>query len=114
MAKDNDTDSYQNMLAAVQAFHDKHDFKNTGGEELTYRIALMAEELGEVSECVTKGKPTEELAEEVADLFILLIGTAIAADFDLNEAFWEKMDKLMQRKSKMIDGRIRVSEFRDK
>lgn len=114
MANDNDSDSYQNMLAAVQAFHDKHDFKNTGGEELTYRIALMAEELGEVSECVTKGKPTEELAEEVADLFILLIGTAIAADFDLNEAFWEKMDKLMQRKSKMIDGRIRVSEFREK
>ena len=109
-----DTDSYQNMLAAVQAFHDKHDFKNTGGEELTYRIALMAEELGEISECVTKGKSSDELAEETADLFILLMGTAIAADFDLNEAFWEKMDKLMQRKSKMIDGRIRVSEFKDK
>ncbi len=114
MTTNNDTDSYQNMLAAVQAFHDKHDFKNTGGEELTYRIALMAEELGEISECVTKGKPVDELAEEVADLFILLMGTAIAADFDLNEAFWGKMDKLMQRKSKMIGGRIRVSEFREK
>jgi len=107
-------DSYQAMLNAVQAFHDKHDFKNTGGEELTYRIALMAEELGEVSECVTKGKSREELAEEVADLYILLIGTAIAADFDLKQAFWDKMNKLMLRKSKMIDGRIRVSEFRDK
>ena len=114
MTTNNDTDSYQNMLAAVQAFHDKHDFKNTGGEELTYRIALMAEELGEISECVTKGKPVDELAEEVADLFILLLGTAISADFDLNEAFWDKMDKLMQRKSKMIGGRIRVSEFREK
>ena len=108
------TDSYQAMLEAVQAFHDKHDFKNTGGEELTYRIALMTEELGEVSECVTKGKPVDELAEEVADLYILLVGTAIAADFDLKDAFWKKMDKLMQRESKMIDGRIRVSEFRDK
>jgi len=107
-------DSYQAMLAAVQAFHDKHDFKHTGGEELTYRIALMTEELGEVSECVTKGKPVAELAEEVADLYILLMGTAIAADFDLKDAFWNKMDKLMQRQSKMIDGRIRVSEFRDK
>ncbi len=107
-------DSYQAMLDAVQAFHDKHDFKNTGGEELTYRIALMAEELGEVSECVTKGKPREELAEEIADLYILLVGTAIAADFDLKQAFWNKMDKLMQRQSKMIGGRIRVSEFRDK
>lgn len=106
-------DSYQAMLDAVQAFHDKHDFKRTGGEELTYRIALMAEELGEISSCVTKGKDTAELAEEVADLFILLIGTAIAADFDLNEAFWAKMDKIMRRQSKMVNGRIRVSEFRD-
>ena len=106
-------DSYKDMLAQVQAFHDKHDFKNTGGEELTYRIALMAEELGEMSSCVTKGKSNEDLAEETADLFILLIGTAIAADFDLNQAFWDKMDKIMQRESKMVNGRIRVSEFRD-
>lgn len=106
-------DSYQTMLEAVQAFHDKHDFKNTGGEEMTYRIALMAEELGEISSCVTKGKDKAMLAEEVADLFILLIGTAIAADFDLNSAFWAKLDKIMQRESKMVNGRVRVSEFRD-
>ena len=106
-------DSWQAMMEAVQAFHDKHDFKNTGGEELNYRVALMAEELGEISSCVTKGKSTQALAEEVADLLILLMGTGIAADFDLNSAFWEKMDKLMQRESRMVDGRIRVSEFRD-
>lgn len=105
-------DSYKYMLAKVQAFHDKHDFKNTGGEDLTYRISLMAEELGEISSCVTKGKSKEELAEETADLFILLLGTAISADFDLNQAFWNKMDKIMQRESKMVNGRIRVSEFR--
>ena len=106
-------DSYAEMLKAVQAFHDKHDFKNTGGEELTYRVALMAEELGEISSCVTKGKSRELLAEECADLFILLIGTAIAQDVDLKDAFWKKMDKLMQRESRMVNGRIRVSEFRD-
>lgn len=106
-------DSYDDMLAAVQAFHDKHDFKNTGGEELTYRISLMAEELGEISSCVTKGKSVEKLAEECADLFILVIGTAIAQNFDLKDAFWEKMDKIMKRESKMVNGRIRVSEFRD-
>ena len=108
-----DTDSYSNMLATVQAFHDKHDFSNTGGEELAYRIALMAEELGEISACVTKGKEREQLAEECADLFILLIGTAIAAGFKLDEAFWKKMQKLDTRDSRMIGGRIRVSEFRD-
>jgi NTP pyrophosphatase (non-canonical NTP hydrolase) len=107
-------DSYQDMLAAVQAFHDKHDFKNTGGEELTYRVALMTEELGEIAEAITKGRDKEILAEEVADLYILLLGTAIAADFDLKAAFWDKMDKIMLRESKMVNGRIRVSEFREK
>jgi NTP pyrophosphatase (non-canonical NTP hydrolase) len=106
-------DSYHKMLTAVQAFHDKHRFKDTGGEEMTYRIALMAEELGEIAECVTKGKSKEQLAEECADLFILLIGTAIAADFDLKQAFWDKMDKIQSRQSRMINGRIRVSEFKE-
>ena len=107
------TDSYKDMLATVQAFHDKHDFKNTGGEEMAYRVALMTEELGEISACVTKGKDKASLSEECADLFILLIGTAIAADFNLDESFWAKMKKLEQRQSRMINGRIRVSEFRD-
>lgn len=104
-------DSWAGMRAAVQAFHDKHDFKAKGGEELVYRVALMAEELGEIGAAVTKGKPVEQLAEECADLLILLIGTGIAADFDLNGAFWSKMDELMQRESRTIDGRIRVSRF---
>ena len=107
------SDSWQAMMAAVKAFHEKHRFKETGGEELTYRVALMAEELGEISSCVTKGKSKDLLAEEVADLLILLMGTDIAAGFDLNRAFWSKMDKLMQRESRMVNGRIRVSEFRD-
>ena len=106
-------DSYQAMLEAVRAFHLKHDFKNTGGEDLNYRIALMAEELGEISACVTKGKSREALSEECADLFILLMGTAIATEFDLSKAFWDKMAKLEGRDSRMINGRIRVSEFKD-
>jgi len=105
--------NWQQMIAAVQAFHDKHNFRENGGEELNYRIALMAEELGEISSCVTKGKSKDLLAEEVADLLILIMGTGIAADFDLNRAFWKKMEKLMQRESRMVNGKIRVSEFRD-
>ena len=106
-------DSWEAMMAAVQAFHDKHDFRNTGGEELNYRVALMAEELGEISSCVTKGKSKDLLSEELADLLILLMGTDIAAGVDLKQAFWAKMEKLMQRESRMVNGRIRVSEFRD-
>jgi NTP pyrophosphatase (non-canonical NTP hydrolase) len=104
---------YAEMLAAVQAFHDRHGLREKGGEDLPYRVALMAEELGEISSCVTKGGSRDSLAEECADLVILLIGTAIAADFDLEAAFWDKMDKLAGRESRVIDGRIRVSEFRE-
>lgn len=107
------SDSWQSMMEAVQAFHQKHDFKNTGGEELNYRVALMAEELGEISSCVTKGKSKYLLSEEVADLLILVMGTAIAADFDLKQAFWQKMEQLMTRRARIINGKIRVSEFRD-
>jgi NTP pyrophosphatase (non-canonical NTP hydrolase) len=107
------TDSFDAMLAAVRAFHEKHRFRETGGEDMAYRVSLMAEELGEISACVTKGKPRHRLAEEVADLLILVIGTAIAQEFDLKEAFWSKMRALEQRESRMVDGRIRVSEFRD-
>ena len=106
-------DSYKEMLSAVSAFHTKHRFKERGGEEMTYRISLMSEELGEISSCVTKGKSKEALAEEVADLLILVMGTALAQDFDLNEAFWSKMNKLDKRQSRMVNGRIRVSEFRN-
>ncbi len=106
-------DSYQGMLAAVQVFHAKHRFKEQGGEDMTYRVALMAEELGEIAECVTKGKDKDKLAEEVADLFILVLGTAIAQDFDLKQAFWDKMKKLETRQGRLVNGRIRVSEFKE-
>jgi NTP pyrophosphatase (non-canonical NTP hydrolase) len=107
-----DPNAYSEMLAAVQAFHDKHRFRETGGEDLTYRVALMAEELGEISANITKGRSREELAEELADLLILVMGTGIAAELDLRQAFWAKMQKLDRRGSRMINGRIRVSEFR--
>jgi NTP pyrophosphatase (non-canonical NTP hydrolase) len=73
----------------------------------------MAEELGEISACVTKGKARTTLAEELADLLILILGTDIAANPDLKSAFWVKMNELVQRQSRMVDGRIRVSPFRD-
>lgn len=111
--KERSRDSWGAMMAAVQAFHNKHDFRNNGGEELSYRVALMAEELGEISSCVTKGKSREALAEELADLLILVMGTDIAAELDLNDAFWRKVNALMQRDSRIVGGRIRVSEFRD-
>ena len=104
-------DSFESMMDEVRAFHKKHHFDQNGGEDMVYRVALMAEELGEISACVSKGKSLEELSEECADLMILLLGNAVAKDFDLKQAFWDKMEKISKRESKIIDGRVRVSTF---
>lgn len=104
-------DSFNEMLETVRAFHEKHDFENTGGHDLKFRIALMCEELGEISAAVTKGQGTDKVAEECADLLILLMGTSVAAKFDLNQAFWQKMETILKRKGKVIDGTLRVSDF---
>ena len=60
--------TYSDMLAKVQEFHDKHEFSNKKyrGHDMSYRILLTIEELGELAECFTKGKPDEEKAEELA------------------------------------------------
>ena len=81
---------------------------------MVYRLALMTEELGEIAECVTKGKPVDDLAEECADLMILLMGNAISAGFDLNEAFWKKMQILESRGARIVDGRVRVTAYQPK
>ena len=38
-------DSFDAMMAEVAAFHHKHGFDQHGGEDMVYRVALMAEEL---------------------------------------------------------------------
>ena len=42
-----------------------------------------------------------------------MLGTAIAAEFDLKQAFWDKLKKLEVREGRLVNGRIRVSEFKD-
>ena len=106
--------TYSQMLAKVQKFHDKHDFSNPKyrGHDMSYRILLTMEELGELAECFTKGKPDSEKSEELADLLILIIGHSIAMNINLEEAFNEKIEKIMNRKAIMGDFGIRVTDYK--
>ena len=108
------SETYSQMLAKVQKFHDKHNFSNPKyrGHDMSYRILLTMEELGELAECFTKGKSDSEKAEELADLLILIIGHSIAMNVDLEEAFNKKIDKIMNRKAIMGDFGIRVTDYK--
>ncbi len=105
--------TYSDMLAKVKEFHDKHQFskKEYRGHDMSYRILLTIEELGELAECFTKGKSDEEKAEELADILILTIGHSIAMNVDLEEAFDKKMEEIMKRPAIMGDLGIRVTNY---
>lgn len=107
------TNDLSEMVNAVKVFHNKHGFdiatKDT--KTMLYRQNLLIEELGEISQCLTKGNG--DLAEEHADLFILLLGNCITMDIDIISEFWKKMEVINQRPVKNIDGVNRVSEWKD-
>ena len=106
------TNEWEVMIKKVAAFHHKHDFANKNGHDMGYRIALTVEELGELSAAITKGKPIEECAEEMADILILLMGHSIAMEIDLKAAFEKKYQRIMKREA--LNGRlgVRVTEYK--
>ena len=106
------TNEWEIMVKKVAAFHHKHDFANKNGHDMGYRVALTVEELGELSAAITKGKPIEECAEEMADILILLMGHSIAMEIDLKAAFEKKYQRIMKREA--LTGRlgVRVTEYK--
>ncbi|MBJ28733.1 MAG: pyrophosphatase [Euryarchaeota archaeon] len=108
-------DKWSTMMSRVAVFHHKHSFasEESRGHDMGYRIALTVEELGELSAAITKGKPMKHIAEELADLLILLLGHSLAMDIDLEYEFHKKMDKIMMRDSKIGGLGVRVTEYSD-
>ena len=76
-----------------------------------YRIALTVEELGEFSAAITKGKPKNEISEELADILILILGHSLALEIDLEKEFHNKMDVIMARPSIKGGLGIRVTNY---
>lgn len=85
----------------VAELHRIMRFKETGGEDPLFRVALLAEEVGEVASCITKNDGN--LAEEHADLLIVLLGNCVSFGIDVEEAFNRKLDRLM-RMTPVTDG----------
>ena len=105
--------SWVTMMRRVAMFHHKHAFssEDNNGHDMGYRVALTIEELGELSAAITKGKPLQEAAEELADLLILILGHSLAMKVDLEKEFHRKMDKIMTRKARRGNLGIRVTEY---
>ena len=100
-------------MSRVAALQHQQSFTARGnnGHDMGYRIALTIEELGELSSAITKGKPPEEAAEELADLLILIMGHSLAMEVDLEMEFHMKLDKIMNRDAKMGNLGIRITDY---
>lgn len=107
--------SWNMMMQKVAAFHSKFDFENpvNKGHDMGFRLALTVEELGEFAAAITKEKPSEEAAEELADLLILILGHSLALKIDLFNEFCSKIEKIMDRPAIHTKLGIRVTEYKN-
>jgi len=94
------------MVEAIRRLHAKHGFAEKGGEDMLFRMNLIMEEVGEICECLTKGYG--DIAEEHADLLILLLGNCVALDIDIEKEFWRKLNKVMAADPISVHGHARV------
>jgi len=111
----NEERSWNMMMQKVAAFHSKFDFENpvNKGHDMGFRLALTVEELGEFAAAITKEKPSEEAAEELADLLILILGQSLALKIDLFNEFCSKIEKIMDRPAIHTKLGIRVTEYKN-
>ncbi|MEU4454763.1 hypothetical protein AB0F44_25760 [Nocardioides sp. NPDC023903] len=83
-------------LNRVAEFHRKMRFAENGGEDMLFRMALIAEEVGEIAACLTKNKG--DIAEEHADLLILVLGNCVSLGIEdrITDVLHAKLERLMQ------------------
>jgi len=71
----------EQLLEKVRLLHIQNDFKNNGGEDKYFRMALLMEELGEICDALTKQKPNFK-------------------DIDIIKLTSEKLDRLLKMKAR--------------
>lgn len=94
------------VLARVDELHSAKGFPRGSDVDLLHRVALLVEEVGEVSAAVTKG--TGEVLAEHADVLIVLLGTAVSLNLDLARAAHAKLDVLDQLDVVDVNGHLRL------
>ena len=64
----------------------------------------LAEELGEVAECIAKGLSQDELKKELGDMLVVLTILAAQSGTDVEACAVAAYDKIKHRKGRMQDG----------
>jgi len=94
------------LIEKVKLLHEKNNFKNNGGEDKLYRMALIMEEVGEICEVITKNRG--DIGKEHADLLILLLGNCVAYGIDIVKLANQKLDEILDLESTVTDNYARI------
>ena len=68
------------------------------------QFVKLAEELGEVAECISKGKPTGELEKEIGDMIVVLTILAAQNGLRFDDCANAAYHKIKDRKGRMENG----------
>lgn len=74
------------------------------GSTAQAQFCKLAEELGEVAECISKKKNAEELEKEIGDMIVVLTILAAQHCLTLEGCAFEAYMKIKDRKGRMVDG----------
>lgn len=94
------------LLSRIERLHKSMGFAENGGEDPSFRMTLLMEEVGEICRCLTKHDG--DLAEEHADALIVLLGNVVAWDIDVVTVTHRKLDRLEQLEPRVVDGHMRL------
>lgn len=64
----------------------------------------LAEELGEVAECLAKCKPVDELKKEIGDMLVVLTIISAQSGLDVVDCADAAYQKIKDRNGRMVDG----------
>lgn len=64
----------------------------------------LAEELGEVAECIAKALPVDETKKELGDMLVVITILAAQHGLSVDECANAAYEKIKHRKGRMVDG----------
>jgi len=76
---------------------DKHPEKLSQESHLYPQLAKIMEEVGEISEVLTKNLPKDELKMEIGDLFVTIFSFCLAAGLDPEQCLNLALIKIRRR-----------------
>ena len=91
-----------NVFANIKQWADDRNLVE--GATKHAQFLKLAEELGEVAECIAKGKPVSETQSEIGDMLVVLTILAAQHGLTIDQCANAAYEKIKHRTGRMLNG----------